>query len=111
MTERKPSYNVKSVHGLGSDPASMLHRVFNRLEEVAKQVDSSLADRIDRMERLGCSRVILSGSGPTLFGLLPSGEHTEQEWLSRFPDSRHVSIVRPAATGFRFLRHSALESE
>ncbi len=109
LTRKEPGSNMKCVHGLGSDPECMLHRLWNRLEEVAHKVYPSLREWIDRMERLGCSRVTLSGSGPTLFGLLPKGGNgTEEEAvLSRFPDSRLVSIARPATTGYRFLRHSA----
>ena len=109
LTRKEPGSNMKCVYGLGSDPECMLHRLWNRLEEVAFPAYPSLKEWIGRMERLGCSRVSLSGSGPTLFGLLPPGEDREEgeRTLSRFPDSRHVSIARPATTGYRFLRHSA----
>ncbi|MBN1825118.1 MAG: 4-(cytidine 5'-diphospho)-2-C-methyl-D-erythritol kinase [Candidatus Eisenbacteria bacterium] len=104
LTRPKVWSKVKCVHGLGSDPECMLHRLWNRLEEVAFSARPSLREWADRMERLGCSRVLLSGSGPTLFGLLPRGERDEIGILSRFPDSRHASIAHPTTTGYRFMR-------
>ena len=104
LTRPKVWSNVKCVHGLGSDPECMLHRLWNRLEEVAFSAHPSLGEWADRMERLGCSRVLLSGSGPTLFGLLPRGERDERGILSRFPDGRHASIAHPTTTGYRFMR-------
>lgn len=103
LTGGPRSSNLKSVLGSDSDPGAILQSLFNRLEEAVLPTYPSLREMKGRMEPFCPGGVFMSGSGPTLFGVLPH-DRTEQEGeLPRFDRSRFAAVARPTLSGYRIL--------
>ncbi|MFH1682070.1 MAG: 4-(cytidine 5'-diphospho)-2-C-methyl-D-erythritol kinase [Candidatus Eisenbacteria bacterium] len=85
------------------EPGNVLRCLFNRLEEVVVPAFPSVRELLGRMEPLCPGGVRMSGSGPSLFGLLASTGVDQGELLSRFADCRFAAVAHPTFSGYRFL--------
>ncbi|MFH1277356.1 MAG: 4-(cytidine 5'-diphospho)-2-C-methyl-D-erythritol kinase [Candidatus Eisenbacteria bacterium] len=103
LTGGPPSSNLKRVPGGISDPGLLLRSLFNRLEEAVLPTCPSLREMKGRMGPCCPGGVFMSGSGPTLFGVLPPTWTEEEGFRSRFADARFAAIARPTSSGYRIL--------
>lgn len=103
LTGGLPSSNLKRVLGRNSDPGSILRSLFNRLEEAVLPTYPSLREMKGRMGPLCPGGVFMSGSGPTLFGVLPPTWTEEGGCPAPFDDARFSAIARPTSSGYRIL--------
>ncbi len=101
LTSGRPSSNLKPAPE--SDPESGLPGLFNRLEDAVLPAFPSVRETKGRMERVCPAGVRMSGSGPTLFGLLPPAGVEDGALLDRFRDCRFAALARPTSCGYRFL--------
>lgn len=91
----------------GGDPVPLLNDLFNRLEEAVMISAPEIQQVKTRMERYCVSKVIVSGSGPTLIGLLAAGNEGCLERSTPFEDCRFAAVVHPVGAGFRFVEETS----
>jgi len=90
------------------EPGNVLRCLFNRLEEAVVPASPVLRDLLGRMEPFCPGGVRMSGSGPSLFGVLAPGEVDEEGLASRFRDCRFAAVAHPTFSGYRFLPSSIM---
>jgi 4-diphosphocytidyl-2-C-methyl-D-erythritol kinase len=105
LTGRPRSSNLNKVPGFGDDPGELLRSLFNRLEEAVLPTHPSIREMKGRMAAFCPGGVFMSGSGPTLYGVLPPVWAEEVGFLDRFADARAAAVVHPTFSGYRILPH------
>ena len=103
LTGSGTSSKMKRVLGPVQDQGKMLHCLFNRLEEAVLPSFPEIREIRSRMESFCPAGVFMSGSGPTLFGLLPDSPTDEEGLLPRFGDCRFATVAHPTFSGYRIL--------
>ena len=100
--------NVKNVNLLverwsdpGVDPREIASQLFNRLEEPACELYPGLVSLKERLTRLGCERVLISGSGSCVYGIAAQQEAACEiaGRLSGEGDVAGVDVARSLSAG------------
>lgn len=73
LTSEMASIKIRNLVESGQEEAA-LSRCFNRLEEVVLEAYPAVAALKQRLSLLGASPVLVSGSGPTVFGVMPGAD-------------------------------------
>lgn len=73
--------------------------LFNRLEEVVFAEYAELVDHKDRLLRAGCSAAVMSGSGPTIFGLCDSREEARR--VASTIQGIDITVARTVSVGVK----------
>jgi len=63
--------SLRGAAGAGASPLSYLELLVNDLEPAALSLRPRIADALEALQGVGASRALLTGSGPTAFGLFP----------------------------------------
>ncbi len=74
---------------------SLSRVIRNDLEPAAVSICSGVAELKQRMEEAGCAAVLMSGSGPSVFGLFPDSESARAAARRLRPRVPSVWVVRP----------------
>lgn len=77
LTSEEAGIRMRALVESGEEEA-VLSRCFNRLEEVVLDVYPAVAALKQRLSLLGASPVLVSGSGPTVFGVMRGAEMAKQ---------------------------------
>jgi 4-diphosphocytidyl-2-C-methyl-D-erythritol kinase len=101
LTGGGPSSNLRQAPEL--DPGNVLRSLFNRLEDTVLPAFPSVHETKGRMESHCPAGVLMSGSGPSLFGVLPPSVAGEESLLDDFRDCRFAGIAHPTPSGYRYL--------
>jgi 4-diphosphocytidyl-2C-methyl-D-erythritol kinase len=103
LTSPGATGKLKSVPDPVPDGGRLLRCLFNELEEWVLQAYPPVKAARGLMKRFCPSGVLLSGTGPTLFGVV-SAEKTDEVGIGPiFPDSRLAALALPTSSGYRFL--------
>ncbi len=100
LDERLAALRVALAEGEGLPPEELL---VNDLEAAARSLCPSIAPALDAARAAGAERALVSGSGPTVFGLFPGAEGAEaateaaRELAARFPGASAATPVGPDA--------------
>lgn len=62
---------LQSAAGAGASPLSYPRFLFNDLEPAARSLRPEIGDALDALREVGAQHSLLTGSGPTVFGLFP----------------------------------------
>ena len=62
---------LRRVAGAGASPLSYLDLLVNDLEPVARALRAEIGEALDALRGAGAAAALLTGSGPTAFGLFP----------------------------------------
>ena len=77
LTSEKAGIRMRSLFESGQEEAA-LSRCFNRLEEVVLEAYPAVAALKQQLSLLGASPVLVSGSGPTVFGVMRGADVAKQ---------------------------------
>jgi 4-diphosphocytidyl-2-C-methyl-D-erythritol kinase len=69
LTSEKAGFTMRDLVDTGQEEAALAH-CFNRLEDVVLEAYPLVASLKQRLALLGASPVLVSGSGPTVFGIM-----------------------------------------
>ncbi|MBI2883660.1 MAG: 4-(cytidine 5'-diphospho)-2-C-methyl-D-erythritol kinase [Candidatus Methylomirabilis oxyfera] len=81
LTSEKAGFTMRGLVESGQEEAALSH-CFNRLEDVVLEAYPSVANLKQRLLLLGASPVLVSGSGPTVFGIMREAETAKRVALS-----------------------------
>jgi 4-diphosphocytidyl-2-C-methyl-D-erythritol kinase len=73
LTSEKAGFTMRNLVESGQEEAALSY-CFNRLEDVVLETYPSVANLKQRLLLLGASPVLVSGSGPTVFGIMREAE-------------------------------------
>ncbi|MDE2484084.1 MAG: 4-(cytidine 5'-diphospho)-2-C-methyl-D-erythritol kinase [candidate division NC10 bacterium] len=73
LTSEKAGFTMRNLVESGQEEAALSY-CFNRLEDVVLEAYPSVANLKQRLLLLGASPVLVSGSGPTVFGIMREAE-------------------------------------
>ncbi len=73
LTSEKAGFTMRGLVETGQEEAALSH-CFNRLEDVVLEAYPLVAGLKQRLALLGASPVLVSGSGPTVFGIMREAE-------------------------------------
>jgi 4-diphosphocytidyl-2-C-methyl-D-erythritol kinase len=77
LTSEKAGIRMRALFESGQEDAA-LSCCFNRLEDVVLQAYPAVAELKQRMVVLGASPALVSGSGPTVFGVMKDADMAER---------------------------------
>ena len=99
VLNRHPDIDGMTAAIRGGDLAGITGRMENVLETVTIPAHPVIADIKEQMLRLGAENSLMSGSGPTVFGIFPAGQEAQAraalEQLTREGQARQVFLTRP----------------
>ncbi len=101
LTKNSAFSRIGDVSEYRLDSDRLGETLFNRLEESVLPDYPLVKATIEQVARICHSGAIMSGSGPSVFGILGSDEELSGEELtSQFDGSRKVAVVHPVSCGF-----------
>jgi 4-diphosphocytidyl-2-C-methyl-D-erythritol kinase len=77
LTSENAGIKIRDLVASGQEEAA-LSRCFNRLEDVVLDAYPAVAALKQRLSSLGANPVLVSGSGPTVFGVMPGADRAKQ---------------------------------
>ncbi|MCZ7625872.1 MAG: hypothetical protein M5R38_08550 [Candidatus Methylomirabilis sp.] len=77
LTSEKAGFTMRGLVESGQEEAALSY-CFNRLEDVVLEAYPPVADLKQRLLLRGASPVLVSGSGPTVFGIMREAETARQ---------------------------------
>jgi 4-diphosphocytidyl-2-C-methyl-D-erythritol kinase len=77
LTSDKTGFTMRGLVETGQEEAALSH-CFNRLEDVVLEAYPVVAGLKQRLALLGASPVLVSGSGPTVFGMMREADMAKQ---------------------------------
>jgi 4-diphosphocytidyl-2-C-methyl-D-erythritol kinase len=90
---------LREAAGSGASPLDYTELLVNDLERAALSLRPEIADAQAALERAGAVRVLLTGSGPTAFGLFPDVAAAERAAALAPPRLAGAIVTTPRAPG------------
>jgi 4-diphosphocytidyl-2-C-methyl-D-erythritol kinase len=90
---------VREAAGGGASPLEYTELLVNDLEHAALSLRPEIAEALVALEQAGAARALLTGSGPTAFGLFPDLAAAESAADSLPPRFTEPIVTTPGTLG------------